>query len=492
MVKRALIGLAKLLLFIAVVWLVVMAYWKYTDHVVSSEDLLLYFVVLPVVLLLAYFLLRILRAAIKKLSPRVRTPIDVGAARALTAVPAEAQNLADHKQPLYVVATAVCTHFGEEAAQILNAILRDKARADIHATFSQALGYGVRVAEVSDLDPPTPQESGRDTLSRTLALLEKLHNSLADVLSAAAPHPESLPNGDSKRLGVQLHPEWRAGPTHREAIAEAVSGTEGGGMPAKLTVHIVLPEFLAQPEIEIVHAAVQAWLQTVGWPKPAVALFPVQVAHEEEYLKRLRAWQQSSRDQSSCEWLLILSAVSWLDIDLLEHKLQKDAAFSDRLSRGGALVGEAACGMVLANTKPGEEWAFQLTQLSLITLAQRDKPVDARGTAEARLLTEMLADQLGASTDHATELVGVVASGDLNDGRAVELGRWVTDALPQLDFIDDVINVGDNLGDCGACSSVLALILATALAQERNGKALFCANQHASWRALAIAQPLAA
>lgn len=493
MFKRTFVVLAKLSLFVAVVWLIVMAYWKYTDHVVSSEDLLIYFFVLPVALLLAYFLFRILRLATRKLYSQFHTLRSPTLAAVIT-TQAEAQRVAERRAPTYVLATAVSTYFGDESTLMLDAMLQEKTRVEIHAEFTQELGYGVRVAEVGGLEIDTPQEGARDTLLRTLALLQKIYTSLSNVLGMAAPHPESSSTNDKKPLGVQLHPEWKTGATPQEALPESPPEVTSGAMPTALKVHIVLPHFLTVPEISLVQTEVMTWLQTLGWPKHAVALSPLQPEHEVDYLRRLHAWQQQSlRDQSASEWLLILSAVSWLDVDLLHDKLQRDTLFADRLARGGALIGEAACGMVLANTAPDPMLGLApLTQLSLITLAQRNKPVDAKGTIEASLLTEMLADQLPEAEQSTAHLVGLAASGDLNNGRAVELGRWVTDELPHLDFIDDVINVADHMGDCGACNSVLALILTTAMAHEREGKALCCANQHASWRALAVAEPLLA
>lgn len=493
MFKRIVVALAKLSLFIAVMWLIVMAYWKYTDHVVSSEDLLIYFFILPVALLLAYFVFRFLQSGTRKLYRRFHAPKGVTLA-AVTATQAGAQSVAERQAPTYVLATAISTYFGDESTLMLDAILQEKIRVEIHAEFTQELGYGVRVAEVPGLEMETPYEAARDTLLRTLALLQKIYASLSNVLGMAAPHPESSPSNDKKPWGVQLHPEWKTGATPQEATPASTQEVTKNSLPTALKVHIVLPHFLTLPEISLVQTEVMTWLQTLGWPKHAIALLPLQPEHEVDYLRRLHAWQQqASRDQSVSEWLLILSAVSWLDVDLLNDKLQRDTLFADRLARGGALIGEAACGMVLANTSPDPMLGLTpLTQLSLITLAQRHKPVDAKGTIEAGLLTEMLADQLPEAEESAAHLVGLAASGDLNNGRAVELGRWVTDELPHFDFIDDVINVADHVGDCGACNGVLALVLATTMAHEREGKALFCANQHANWRALAVAQPLLA
>lgn len=496
MFKRVFVVLAKLLLFIAVVWLMVMAYWKYTDHVVSSEDLLIYFLFLPVALLLGFFVFRMLwrvttniydRITANKKSPSPAaesTSTDVGTTR----------NTEIHP-PTYVLATAMTSYFGDEGTQVLDALMQEKMRVDIDPEFTQELGYGVRVARVEGLDPTSSQEGTRDTVLRTLALLNKIYAPLEGLLRQAAPNSGADSIADKKQWGVQLHPEWTEGATQHESEREAITPpTDTDSMPLSLGVHIVLPTFFSSAEISLVQSDVLTWLESTGWPEQTIAFSPIQPESEIDYLRQLQTWQQqNASNKSTSKWLLVLSAVSWLDMDLLNDKLQQDALFADRLARGGALIGEAASGMVLANRLPDPQLQLEaLTQLSHFTLAQRNKPVDAKGTIEAGLLTEMLADQMSRLNPNAQGLVGVVASGDLHSGRVIELGRWMTDELAQLDFIDDLVNTAEHFGECGACGSVLALMLATSLAQQREGKTLFCANQDASWRALAVVQPMLA
>lgn len=494
MLKRVLVFLVKLLLFVAVVWLVVAAYWKYTDHVVSSEDLLIYFLILPAALLLAYLLFRILWWASKRTFRLFKAPAAMPTSTTSTAhagVRADGSP-AEINGPNFVIATAMSTYFGDEGAQFLNATLQDKKRVEINEEITQALGYGVRAAGVDLLELAPAHDGVRTTMLRMRALLEKVYVQLEGVLNRAAPSADAMGNPDKKYLGVQLHPEWHAAPGQQDAapatnVSEALQGTS----PAGLSVHIVLPVFLTAPEASLIQADVVEWLQASGWPKQTVNALTIQPDNEVEYLRRLQAWLQlPSSDASAGEWLLVLSAVSWLDMDLLNDRLHKDSRFADRLARGGAVIGELACGIVLAKTRPDARLQLEpLARLSRLTLAQRNKPVDAKGTIEAELLTEMLADQASALNEEAKQFAGLAASGDLNNGRAVELGRWVTDSLPQLDFFGDVLCVAEHIGECEPGGSLLALTLATAMAEERGGTVLYCANQHANWRALATVMP---
>lgn len=493
MLKRSFVFLARLLLFVALVWLVVLAYWKYTKHVVSSEDLLIYFFVLPVALVLAYLFVRLLWWAVKKTFHRIGAPAAVQPATVHAGASADG-GTREPSRAAYVISTALCTHFGEEGAQCLDAILQENKRAGISDEITRALGYGVRAAEVDRLEVAAAHEETRVTMVRTRALLERIYAQLEGVLHRAAPGPNSTDGSDKGPTGATLHPAWNGVPGQDIAApANEIQAAADGTMPASLRVHIVLPVFLTAPEAGLIQTDVTEWLQAAGWPRQAVVATTIQPENEVEYLKRLEAWQRPvSSDAAASEWLLILSAVSWLDVDLLNDRLRTDAKFANRLEKGGTVIGEAACGVVLAKSPPASRLQLEpLARLSQLTLAQRNKPVDAKGTIEAGLLAEMLADQASALNDPELKCVGLTVSGDMSDGRAVELGRWVTDDLPQLDFIDDVLSVAEHLGECGPAGNLLALALAAAMVQQRNGSVLYCSNQHASWRALAAVMPAA-
>lgn len=495
MLKRAVVLLVKLLLFVGAVWLCVAAYWKYTDHVVSSGDLLVYFLILPVVLLLAYPLFRMGWWALRKTfhllkaraAGRAVAPATTHAGARTASISAEGNRPAD------VVSTAISTYFGDEGALFLNATLQEKKRAGINEEITQELGYGVRAADVPLLEVAPAQDGTRTTMLRTRALLEKIYEQLDGVLHQAAPSADSMDDPGKEHVGVQLHPAWRGGGQKDPEPRANVPAPLHGSMPSGLSVHIVLPIFLTAPEASLIESDVVQWLHATGWPRHAVKAFTIQPENDFEYLKRLDAWLgQSSSDSSTGEWLLVLAAVSWLDTDLLNDRLRRDQRFAERLARGGAAIGELACGMLLSKTHPDSRLQLEpVARLSRLTLAQRKEPVDAKGTVGAELLTEMLADHASVLNVENRQFVGLTASGDLNDGRAVELGRWVTDSLPQLDFIDDVLCVAEHIGECGPAGSLLALTLAVAMAQQREGPVLYSANQHGSWRALAAAMPAA-
>lgn len=491
MLKRGLISLFKFALFIALVWLVAIAYWKYTDHVVASEDLLIYFLVVPAGLLLAYFLTRTGWLAFRKTLRAYQTA-------AVGSVPASASggsdlhgHISESTRSTYVLATAISTYFGDEGERFLHSTLRDKMRAEIDPGFTQEFGYGVRVAGVDLLELAPEHEGTRVTVVRTCALLKRVYDQLEDLLLRAAPDVNTTEGVENQFRSVRLHPEWR-GVTQPQQVEDnlPLDAKQVGSMPTKLSVHIVLPDFLNPTETSFVQTEIMAWLKNSGWPTPVLNVLIFQPEVETTYFQVLQAWQQMPSVSDANEWFLILSAASWLDTDLLNDKLYKEPEFASQMAKGGGVIGEVACGMVLTKTRPAADLHLDsYTHLSVISSAPCGKPIDAKGTAESAVLDEMLAAQESGLLGPTKSFLGLVTSGGLNQRRIIELGRWVTDSLPQLDFIEDILCVGDHVGECEPAGSLLALALANAMAQQREGGILFCANQHPEWRMLATVKP---
>lgn len=490
MFKRALITLLKLTVFIALVWVVVAVYWAYTDHVVAPEDLLVYFVILPGSLLCTYFLARMVWTTISKNRGAATVP----------ATTVEGDSVADGSRfpgrdktsapATYVLAHAISTYFGDESERFLLATLQDRMRADIDAAFTQEFGYGVRVAGVEELELASPPEGARVTVMRTCALLKRIYVQLESLLVRTAPNAETMNGTLNEDRGVRIHPEWRGAMRMSQSSDQPAAETVRAFMPNRLGVHIVLPAFLIPTELSLIQTQILSWLERSGWPTEALSVITIQPEDETTYFRVLQDWQQAPVFPDANEWLLILSATSWLDTDLLNDKLYKEPHFAGQMAKGDGVIGELACGIVLTRVRPAAELELEpYIHLSVISSAQCSKPVDAKGTVESNLLNEMLAEQQAGLSDPAQPVRGLVTSGNLNNRRIIELGRWATDSLPQLDFIEDILCVGEHIGECEPAGSLLALTLASAMVQQREGSVLFCANQHPDWRMLASLRP---
>lgn len=490
MFKRALITLLKLTVFIALIWVIVAVYWAYTDHVVAPEDLLVYFVILPGSLLCTYVLARLVWTAFSKNRDAAKVPattVEGDSVSGGSDLPGRDETSAP---ATYVLAHAISTYFGDESERFLLATLQDRLRADIDAAFTQEFGYGVRVAGVEELELASPAEGARVTVMRTCALLKRIYVQLESLLVKTAPNAETMNGTLNEDRGVRIHPEWRGAMQTSQSPDQPAAETGRVFMPHRLGVHIVLPAFLIPTETSLIQTQILSWLERSGWPTEALSVITIQPEDEMTYFRVLQAWQQAPVFPDANEWLLILSATSWLDTDLLNDKLYKEPHFAGQMAKGDGVIGELACGIVLTRIRPAAELELEpYIHLSVISSAQCNKPVDAKGTVESNLLNEMLAEQQAGLSDPAQPVRGLVTSGNLNNRRIIELGRWATDSLPQLDFIEDILCVGEHIGECEPAGSLLALTLASAMVQQREGSVLFCANQHPDWRMLASLRP---
>lgn len=497
MLRRLLVLLAKVLLVFAVVWLGVIGYWQYTRRVVSSSDLLIYLGLLPLGLLLSYWLARGVFVTGKRVLARRREKAAL-AQTAHAAADTEAAPTAQHaEQPLLVLGCALCSGMGDAGTWI------EKTREyEIHHVLDRpltdALGWAVRSVRVDPLDEDGVDDAGspddmQTGVKRMARMLDRVKEDLSGILGQAS-RQATLSQRTSAAVAesVVLHPAW---------TGQDAPPAETGPMPATAEMHAIstlaiflfLPGFVTDSEAATLEASSRAWALEAGWPQDKVSVARVIANDASVSLKRLGEILQQQFLKPG-QLLVVLSAVSWLDEALLAAQLQRNPAWAERLQRSSTIVGEAAAGMVLSlhplidpATRDESPVLAHLTRLSI---GERQKPIDVKGTVEAELLTTLsqaLDRAHGISPDRYRQLV---ATGDLWRGRPVELGRWLSDYLPHLSLVDDSIQVGQYLGECDPVSDLAALVLAVESCRQAGAPILFCSNHSLNWRGLSAVMPV--
>lgn len=496
MLRRLLVLLAKVLLVFVVVWLAVIGYWQYTRRVVSSSDLLVYLVMLPLGLLLSYWLARGILAAGRKVLARRRE-------RAMPSQSAHADPVADSaspgqhaEKPLLVLGSALCSRLGDAETWI------EKTREyEIHHVLDRpltdALGWAVRSVRVDQLDDDGKDGDGlpddmQTGVKRMAHMLERVKEELSGVLGQAS-RQATLSNRTSAAADphVVLHPAWTGQDSPHAEPEPAPAAAELPGI-STLAIVLFLPGFVTDAEAGALAASSREWALEAGWPQEKVAVTRVVAPDPSVSLRRLGEVLQQQFLKPS-QLLVVLSAVSWLDETVLAEQLQRNTAWAERLQKSSTVVGEAAAGMVLSThplTDPVTRVeAPVLAHLSRLSIGERQKPIDVKGSVEAELL-ETLSQALGKAhgilPDQYRQLV---ATGDLWHGRPVELGRWLSDCLPHLSLVDDSIQVGQHLGECDPVSDLVALVLAVESCRQAGAPTLFCSNHDPSWRGVAAVMP---
>lgn len=478
--------LAKLLLFFAVFWFGTVAYWRYTNRVVSSEDLIVFFCVLPLLVLLIYGVLRMLWWGVKK----IRTPrVAMSASGSGNQVQA-AQTLPGRQavQAIHVLSSVICTPLGPHANDYLTAAGRyeDAPRRDV--ALSDALDWAVRAARIHAIAPEVPSREAREAVLRIRALLVEVCHALAPDLNQYAGYLQHLRHAQQQGIdAARLHPEWLG------AIASVEHPTSGSAdvtVPAALTLLLLLPGFMTPEEVRLCEMEIEAWALETGWPKVAMHTLNIAVSQELEGLRQLNAlWEPSS----TTTLVGVLSAVSWLDEALLGQIFQADPAWQTQLQKGTAVLGECGVGLLFCRDIPQHpvtrEKHKSLAKIFPLELAERDKPIDAKGILAAQILNDLLSTQLTALHWSAEAVQFLVVSGDYHQGRGVELGKWMTDQLPHLSPVENTLYVGQGLGACVPASDLLGMALAVAQAEAMEACGLFVSNHSTRWRALTVVMP---
>ncbi len=499
MVRRVLGVLARGVLIFAVVWLVVIGYWQYTRRVVSSSELIVYLGLLPLGLLLGYWMLKGMISLGKTINARRRQKADAQANAAQPAGNLDEAGKPPAEQPLLVLASALASGLGDAETWIERTRNYEVHHA-LDGSLSDTLGWPLRSIRLSDLDE-ADDASGDETwiamqpgVRRMARMLERVQDDLSGVLrSAAEIAAQAGRQGSTADKRAILHPEWTGQPTPDSGPETAAPVAPVSGVNS-LAVHLVLPGFVSESEAGTLRAASLAWASQSGWLPEAVTVTVARVEHGRAALTLIGELVQQQVHKPA-RMLVLLSAVSWLDDNLLSDQLQSNPAWAERLRKSATIVGEAAAGMVLANQPlvdpETRESSAALARLSRLTVGERQKPVDAKGTVDAELLDALSQGLVRAYGIDPAQVRRVVATGDLGSGRPVELGKWLTDYLPHLSLVDDSIQVGQHLGECDPVSDLVALVLAVESCREVEAPVLYCSNHSSHWRGLSAILPVA-
>lgn len=497
MLRRLLVLLAKSLLVFVVVWLVVIGYWQYTRRVVSPNDLLVYLALLPLGLLLSYWLLRSFFYLGKKIHARQRDKATHAQPKQDAATTDAASTNQHPEKPVLVLGSALHSGMGDAEMWI------EKTRAyEIHHALDQpltdALGWAVRSIRADQPNASQPDENElpddmQPGVKRMARMLRRVQEDLSDVLVQAARYAAVAHRATAAAdQRVVLHPEWTGQEVTPAEVAPAASASQANGI-SRLAVFLFLPGFVTDAEAGTLKTICSEWAGGAGWSHDMVTVTLVSVHDATVSLKRLGDIVQQQVAKPG-QLLVILSAVSWLDESLLAEQLQRNAAWAERLRKSSTIVGEAAAGMILS-TRPlvdpvTLEESPALARLTCLSIGERQKPIDVKGSIEAELLATLsqnLGRAYGVSPDQYRQLV---ATGDLWRGRPVELGRWLSDCLPHLSLVDDSIQVGQHLGECDPVADLVALVLAVESCRQADAPILFCSNHSPSWRGLSAVMPV--
>jgi hypothetical protein len=449
-----------ILLVFGICWGGAIWYWSETNRMPATEDLVLYLIVLPLGLLLAFWLGKKLIAAI------AAAPAVAPAAQAGAAVPPPPPAAA----PLALLAASIRTPHGAAVEALTEAIAENKARSDLDAELVDDAGFPVMTARSDDAD-----DSG-----------------LKDEISAWF--------GENGRPEIELEDEqWRA-----LALATAIAGdlasSAANELQPKQGLHPMLhlvPMLPADWQPEDRRAGGQ-WLRHVvsqsGWPIARIALaaeVPSDPRGSGPSAVLGRLAHQVTLSGEALVGLIVASASHIGETSI--NRWEGNATLFTAARPQGLIPGEGAAGLLVSDLRQAQ--ALDGAAYALLHLeadARRHNSADESKKADAKLLGTMTEKVLVTGSAEAEKIGMLVADTGHRTSRVLELMELASTALPHLDADADLLRTGGACGTCGAVPFVTALALGRHHAIELEAPVLCISNEDPYRRSAVLVRPAAA
>ena len=448
------------MLLLALCWAGTVAYWRTTNHLPSSSDLVIYLLVLPVLLLSALLLGRGLVGLIGP-APALAFAAP-GAAPGQASAPATLD--AQHVPPLAILACALRSPHGASPAELAAALAANTARADLDPELVNEDGFPVMTARHGDPGDEAVQDEVREWLAeqgmgevrfepeqwRALALGSSVVEQLCAQAASSLLLPDAVP--PTLHLLPLLPQEW-----HMEARSAA-------GMWLR-------------------HKAV-----SVGWPDGKLALaaeLPMATASPVDAMARLAIHGAATEAPVLA---LIIACASHVGDDSISTWSGKGVLFSAKRPQG-LVPGEGAAGLLLLDQEQAARIDSASPMLHMVNDARRHNSADEAKRADADLLA-VLADKLLLNAKSgALDVAMLVADTGHRTSRVLELMGLAGKTLPELDKATDVVSLGPGCGTCGAVPFMTALAMASHYALERSAPVLCISNEDPYRRSAVLVRP---
>jgi hypothetical protein len=437
-------------------------YWRATNRMPSTEDLLLYMVALPLLVLLAIWL-----------GAKLVALIAAAPAAAVATSPAADTSLpppAPEAPPLAILASALRAPHGASPEELSAALLENKARADLDPELVDDNGFPVMTARSADAGDTAMQEE------MTAWVAEK-----------------GLQEIDFKAE------QWRALAMGSAVVAELASQAVSDLLPAgdaPAPMLQLMPMLPADWQLEQRRVAGQ-WMRHLalqaGWPAAHMTLaaeLPSDARATTPSAVLARLAHHAAASNASMVAIMVACSSHLGDESIA--KWSSNGTLFTAAHPQGLIPGEGAAGLLVADARQAQALAIEpLLLLHTADEARRHNSADEAKRADAALLGTLTEKVLLRASATADKVAMLVADTGHRTSRVLELMGLASAALPQLEDGADVLRVGAASGSCGAVPFMTALVLGRHHALERGAPILCISNEDAYRRSAALIRPAA-
>ncbi|NMM27430.1 MAG: hypothetical protein HHJ12_09145 [Glaciimonas sp.] len=456
------------------VWILMVMYWRSTNRMPTSSEVVLYLLVLPVSFLFGLWLIR-------KMTVAVTASAAAGVAAAAVPQPDDVNPPAhDDKQErtwtLAILAGALRSPHGASPDELATALKSKEARLELDTELTDSNGFPVRTGRISDIDGDAVAEVIAAWLNSAnmqipawtaeqLRALAMGSDVLVDLVSQALTHP-------------YLIDYVNAGTTKRSSI--------------ELPVLQLLPVFPDSWPSDM-RKTVASWfmhlIEQHGWPAEKILISPMMTSNRTEPLSLIDRLSVHSHRQSLPCFCLMIASESFIGEKSIN---QWDAAGQLLKGKGntGQIPGEGAAGLLLADQNQATLMDVEFpAAIHRIAQGRREKSADANGQVSAELLSELAQDALLIADTTSDKITMLIADSDHRGSRMTELMGLSQRVFPELDFNDQCMKIAADCGAAGAVSSLTALALAHQEAAVNATFTLCTSNQDAFDRTAVVIGP---
>jgi len=452
------LGIALLL---ALCWGGAVLAWRSNNHMPSTDDLVIYLLVLPLLLLAAFWLGR------KMIAIMAAAPAATLAAPAAPTTPAPAPDA----PPLVILGAALRAVHGGSADELAAAVADNQARADLDTELVDELGFPLMTARSSEADDDSMKEDVNDWLA-------------AQGLSAIRFEPE----------------QWRALAMGSAVVTELCEQARYTLEPPKdkpdeLPLLQLLPVLPQDWHIDQRRAA-GLWLRhtalEAGWTGAQLSLaaeLPVDARGASPLAVIARLAHHAAANEGPLA-AMVVACGSQIGEESINRLAAKGTLFTAAQPQG-LVPGEGAAGLLLVDFAQAGRIADAPVTLHTVDDARRHNSADEAKRADSALLNTLTEKVLLRAKSGAADVAMLLADTDHRSSRVLELMGVSEKSLPQLDAATDVVALGTACGSCGAVPFMTALAMARHYALERAAPILCISNEDPYRRSAVLVQPAA-
>lgn len=503
-------GLGLFVAIACVVWVAVLWQWQSSRHDMSSEDIVLYLGVLPLVLFGVALLARwAWSAASARADRRANAQTLAPSSSALPAEAAAARDAARHATCQLLAAPVNCAA-AASARDLLQAAREGKPRPGLDRALRRADGLPAitaraAAADEADLDASIspvldfvrrqkPEYAGQTPDDRLLRAFGLLRPVLAEALAAMSPWSALLGGSHEDddapaSVGAAAGADTLAQVAAHGALRQAASATE----PAAVRVLVAWPEGTGDFGLALAQRWLVDTLRELG--EGMVAPERWRLHHHPagsgpELLLEADRLLHAQRREGRGDLLLIAACHSDLD-PLTVLRLDDAQALFGSATPRGRIPGEAAAALLLADAAwPADPSADRPPpHLHRPAVGQRGKSIDAPGRTSSEVAVQLLQQALAAAGLPAAEAPALASDADQHTPRGPELFGATLTELPHLDAAEDLHLAGPVCGHLGPCGALASVAMAAQHAVDTGQPCLALSVGDPVWRAALLARP---